>query len=454
MANFKDFLIDESAYKEADNVKQKRKKTEITFETVFVSGPDWAVRRKTTRTSQLLCFMTSANQFYIKNEKNGDIEKVTQANLNSFLRSADSVPIEDENGDSPFWIDFLSSESGFREELYAVSVSETRQKLCCSGYAYMGSSSAGRKLAELENILGASLLKRLFNSLSDTAKKAFRYYVSYYSYYGSNSYGAYTPNGNDPEVAKIRTLIDDLANDRRWSKDALSFLQKDEVNYLVERYMDSPATSFPNVAQVVYKNWNPRSNPKTAEKRLNVRKAIDHIFDSGIEQGYADDLDNFADCWKDYLNHQEDVYGKLVEKYPDNLASSEKRLSYVYNQRRAQIDERKFNEMVEKAKVYRDENEYFILTSPETRVDLIDEGRKMSNCIGGYVNNIIEGYCMIFFLRKKSAPETPFVDIEVHQDGSLGQVRAKYNKSPSYEALDFVREWHAEHFLKKELKTA
>lgn len=80
------------------------------------------------------------------------------------------------------------------------------------------------------------------------------------------------------------------------------------------------------------------------------------------------------------------------------------------------------------------------LIHPTTIEDLKKEGRDLSHCVGGYVSRIIEGNCLIFFLRDKKKPDKSYVTVEfkvnkVHKSEggvmasySLGQVLGRNNK--------------------------
>lgn len=80
------------------------------------------------------------------------------------------------------------------------------------------------------------------------------------------------------------------------------------------------------------------------------------------------------------------------------------------------------------------------LIHPTTIEDLKKEGRDLSHCVGGYVSRIIEGNCLIFFLRDKENHDKSYVTVEfkvnrIHKSTggtmtsySLGQVLGRNNK--------------------------
>ena len=51
---------------------------------------------------------------------------------------------------------------------------------------------------------------------------------------------------------------------------------------------------------------------------------------------------------------------------------------------------------------------------PETMQEIIDEGKALKHCVGGYAERHAAGKLAILFIRHKSTPDTPFVTMEVH----------------------------------------
>lgn len=52
---------------------------------------------------------------------------------------------------------------------------------------------------------------------------------------------------------------------------------------------------------------------------------------------------------------------------------------------------------------------------PDSVLDLLNEGRRLHNCISSYVDRVAEGKTLVFFVRKLNAPDEPFVAFEYCQ---------------------------------------
>ena len=68
MENIKDYILRQDAEDINATIPAppRRPKTKVSYETVFASGPDFAVRRKTPKTSMVMVVIVSKAQFYIK----------------------------------------------------------------------------------------------------------------------------------------------------------------------------------------------------------------------------------------------------------------------------------------------------------------------------------------------------------------------------------------------------
>jgi hypothetical protein len=85
---------------------------------------------------------------------------------------------------------------------------------------------------------------------------------------------------------------------------------------------------------------------------------------------------------------------------------------------------------------------------PKTTQDIIDEGRNMHHCVGGYVNRVLKGDCFIVFVRKTDTPDQCYITAQVHSDGTLGQYYLAYDRYIREQAdFDFYREF-ANHLAK------
>lgn len=94
------------------------------------------------------------------------------------------------------------------------------------------------------------------------------------------------------------------------------------------------------------------------------------------------------------------------------------------------------------------------IRAAETTEELIEEGKKLGHCVAtNYTNKYALGKTNILFIRKVSAPDTPYYTVEINNSGELIQVRSKKNHTPKenndIEVMEFVEEFKKEILNKK-----
>ncbi|MBQ7515999.1 MAG: PcfJ domain-containing protein [Schwartzia sp.] len=63
---------------------------------------------------------------------------------------------------------------------------------------------------------------------------------------------------------------------------------------------------------------------------------------------------------------------------------------------------------------------------PERLSDLIVEGERQHNCVGGYMDRVAKGQTDVVFIRRLAKPEESYITMEIHQ-GRIIQARTKNN---------------------------
>ena len=76
-------------------------------------------------------------------------------------------------------------------------------------------------------------------------------------------------------------------------------------------------------------------------------------------------------------------------------------------------------------------DEYIIIAPKETK-DLQEEGSRLNHCVASYIKRVIDGQCLIYFLRKQDKQEESLITLEV-KDNAIVQVRGSHNRKPSDE---------------------
>ncbi len=173
------------------------------------------------------------------------------------------------------------------------------------------------------------------------------------------------------------------------------------------------------------------------------QKFIGYLTGGCKKQGFSDDIEGFIARWDNALVYQKILYERVREKYPDNLASYERKLSYLIRKQQSNIYEKLWKDKVEENIRYEYEGEKYRIISARSANDLIEESSRQHNCVDGYEGNVLSGKCMIFFMRYRDPKKEnkSVLTIELLSGGVIGQVKASCNRAPKMRELEFVREW-------------
>lgn len=80
------------------------------------------------------------------------------------------------------------------------------------------------------------------------------------------------------------------------------------------------------------------------------------------------------------------------------------------------------------------------IVCPKQANDLVDEGKALHHCVGGYIDSVAEGRSLIVFVRRVEEPKKPYVTVEV-RDGKIAQIHGDHNSAPTEEVQKFVDLW-------------
>lgn len=149
------------------------------------------------------------------------------------------------------------------------------------------------------------------------------------------------------------------------------------------------------------------------------------------------------DNYSDYLEAEKYLRdGKLrkMNKYPSNLVQMHHNRTSVLAEIKRQKRRLKELEQKEKdKKIYeshkdlewKPRNSDYCIIVPESADDVIEEGNKMSHCVGSYIGRISDEETFIVFMREKETEDVPYITVEI-QNGylstALGYMNRRLNK--------------------------
>ena len=121
----------------------------------------------------------------------------------------------------------------------------------------------------------------------------------------------------------------------------------------------------------------------------------------------------------------------------------QQRLYRLHDAERRKAEQEKMEKIDKERKQYEYEDDNFIIRLPKTVAEIVTEGSKQRICIGGYTTYHALGRTTLFFLRKKSDPDSPFYAIEMDTQKNIRQIHGYCNKwlGCNPEAIPTVVRW-------------
>lgn len=461
MESIKDFLIGDIEETTEEKAKVVRKKAAVSYETVFVSGPDFGIRRKTDKTRKVFVAIVSAGQLYIKDEKTGIVEPLTKKNIATFFNDLEEPYTFSEYG--PTWLGCVEKGAKWAEVFLSLVWNEYLVEFIKKDMLFfqnLPKDSFERNMYSVDYSLND--VSEVFKALELAGvdrKEAKEAFTMSSGLFWSRRRRATIKLSALLDMAESSNRIQERGIERRISTFELlkDIYGLDGVRKFIKTFVESPVEWVPKFSELtdLLFTGNRGYGVKTLgeSRRLDLDRMLEYMAYESCYNGFVSYGNDFMAAWTDDMKLQETVYGKVREKYPENLLTHHQILVPKANLVNQKIDEAKWAESVERMKQYEYTGTELMIVSPKTKEDMLEEAQQQSNCLAGYVRSVMDGNCMIFFLRRKKAPETSFVTIEIRSDGSLGQVKAKFNKEPGYEARRFVEKWYDKMFC-SEVQTA
>lgn len=231
-------------------------------------------------------------------------------------------------------------------------------------------------------------------------------------------------------------------------KDDLPFLKTQQVDarwlYCYQRYL---ARKLKGRQQLLI--WqmehNVREVPQDILGRMNVSRFLAYIQEQArclAESGST--IQEVVALYRDYLSMCSEA-GYDMKKhsvlFPENCRITHDEVQQYCRWLHTQKMRENFEQAylaVRKKICYRRRG--LQIVCPSTPEDLIQEGRSLHHCVGGYAERVANGQCLIVFLRNTEELEKPLYTIEVRGD-QVQQVHGDHNSNPTPEVERFVEQW-------------
>lgn len=136
------------------------------------------------------------------------------------------------------------------------------------------------------------------------------------------------------------------------------------------------------------------------------------------------------------------LFPKNIEKAHNDVVKKSKRMT-----------QSRYKEKIRKMylplyqQYYFEDGSYFIVP-PKNSAELTKEGHTLHHCAATYPKFIAEGRCLVFFVRRKADPATPYFTVDLRAD-KIVQVEGKNRVKPDDDVSAFLKKWQAEKLQQK-----
>lgn len=148
--------------------------------------------------------------------------------------------------------------------------------------------------------------------------------------------------------------------------------------------------------------------------------------------------------WKDYITAAEKLGYDLkneVVLFPKNLKEEhDKATAAVRYKANREMEEAAKKSLAKRRKKMNLEGKDYFIRIAENMSEIIEEGKALKHCVGGYAERHMKDQTTILFIRKIDAPETPLYTVE-YRDGRVVQAFGFKNTAIPEDAKAFLDGW-------------
>ena len=151
--------------------------------------------------------------------------------------------------------------------------------------------------------------------------------------------------------------------------------------------------------------------------------------------------------YSDYLDQCRILKYNLADtaiSMPHNFNAMHERLSQIIVFEKNEAAQKMLETYYPDRQPFEFENEELFLRQPKTVYEIIEEGKVLHHCVGGYAERHAYRRTNIFFIRRKSDPGTPYYTIEVSNDYHIVQCRG-FKNDAGHEKPDEIKAFEQEY---------
>lgn len=179
---------------------------------------------------------------------------------------------------------------------------------------------------------------------------------------------------------------------------------------------------------------NSYSQTNVFKKYYSLGKFTNYVVNETINQGY-ESVSEFIQELGDYLKmcDADDIKPTLYSSYLKQTHDITSRNHKIMVEKESETI---FKNRYKDFRVYN--NHKYMVIAPKCSEDLKREGDNLNHCVASYIKRVIDGECLIYFLRKNK--DESLITFEVRND-RIVQVRGLHNRKPIQEEIDALKDF-------------
>lgn len=400
----------DSLRKPAESPKEETKpvvnEADLPFRLSLAEYPDFIIEKKMKTVTKLLVFMPSAGNAFIKTIKgeSSSSEQLTEGKYASFTSGMEDIILP-----KGFWTHTICRGLLFGRELLKIIYNP-----------------------ELCEMLRKKGFPDDFDIIQDRCPNYYNHKAGLDDYMAAYSTfkNLYLENlGRKKALALLVNINPDFCS---FILDKFGY---DSLRDFLKKYQES---LLKHGASIYY----PHSSGKKSlwASDLDYRSFRDYVLYDSVNMGYALSPREFVCTWEDTIEMEKMVYGKIKDKYPKNLPLLHQQMSYKAACMKEEYDRKLFAQHSKEAQEYEGKSDGFVYIAPRSKQDFLDEATMQGNCLAGYIDNFIEGNCLILFMRKAETPDESYITVELIE-GEVVQAKRERNLPLSWSESASLNKW-------------
>lgn len=405
MTKVKDYILSKEILESEEQqdssvVHLNRPKNTYALEVVLENETDLILKRKTKTTEKELVLLFGQEQFYIKDCKKGtitilkncmDIEKELRAFFNrTYFDSTCLKKVQ-----YPEYVDYKGIYDLITNQQYVIAIKNNLFKKCRE-----------------ESITRASIIRYLNKSSELYDKKFFLDVIDTFIYV------------NDSDTFEQAYALKEILGNN--------------IYYEFTRQIREEHIPF----RIDYGSWHlfRKYKDEIISYNLDKKKLVNYMLYDLRAQG-LNEPNEYLSTYIDYLRMTKKFKGRS-DKYPRYLKSEHDILVTKINNLRRLEQDSIIESLVEENSKFIYEGKNLSILIPQNALDIINEGADLHHCVASYVDKVINGQCVILFMRSNDNLDKSLVTIEYDiQNNMIVQARGLCNRNLTKKEYDFLKKY-------------